>query len=59
MGGGCAKGWFGVDFRRGSRSNVPKLKVPITGMYGCPGNNGICGHGGDLGNLSAGSTRES
>ena len=38
---------------------VPKLKVPITGMYGCPGSNGTCGHGDGLGNLSTGSTRES
>ena len=40
-------------------SRVPKLKVRVTRMYGCPGNNGSCGHGDGLGNLSAVSTRES
>lgn len=29
--------------------SVPKLKVPITRMYGCPGDNGTCGHGDGLG----------
>lgn len=44
---------------RETSPSVPKLKVPITRKYRCPGNNGTCGCGDGLGNLSSRSTRKS
>lgn len=40
VGGGCAGGQSGLDFRSGNKSGGPKLKVPIPGTRGCTGNMG-------------------
>lgn len=50
MGGGCARGKFGIDFRKRNRSDVSKLKVPIARMHGGSGDNGTCSLRGGLGN---------